>query len=169
MKATTTKIPAGWRRQRRRSLADGGDDDEDPSWRQRRRGDVVGGRSTVSGLGRVEYGIGPNTMTAMEGRKGKGYAWAFSAGLNAALAAVSAKFFSSQVIKYGLVILFNVTMWGCYVNSLKALSSLQATVTNFATNFLSSGLAGFFLFEEALSFQVLYKLRNWKLPVNKLI
>ncbi|KAK2660675.1 hypothetical protein Ddye_007208 [Dipteronia dyeriana] len=89
----------------------------------------------------------------MEGRKGKGYAWAFSAGLNAALAAVSAKFFSSQVIKYSLVILFNVTMWGCYVNSLKALSSLQATVTNFATNFLSSGIAGFFLFKEALSFQ----------------
>ncbi|KAK1555911.1 hypothetical protein Q3G72_033246 [Acer saccharum] len=89
----------------------------------------------------------------MVGRKGKGYAWAFSAGLNAALAAVSAKFFSSQFIKYGLVILFNVTMWGCYVNSLKALSSLQATVTNFATNFLSSGIAGFFLFEEALSFQ----------------
>ncbi|KAJ0786031.1 putative transmembrane protein [Helianthus annuus] len=50
-----------------------------------------------------------------------------------------------------MVILFNVMMWGCYVNSLKALSSLQATVTNFATNFLSSGLAGFFLFEEPLS------------------
>lgn len=46
-------------------------------------------------------------------------------------------------------------MWGCYVNSLKALSSLQATVTNFATNFLSSGLAGFFLFEEVLQFQVI--------------
>ncbi|KAJ0776894.1 putative transmembrane protein [Helianthus annuus] len=50
-----------------------------------------------------------------------------------------------------MVMLFNVMMWGCYVNSLKALSSLQATVTNFATNFLSSGLAGFFLFEEPLS------------------
>ncbi|KAL5778148.1 hypothetical protein ACOSP7_011074 [Xanthoceras sorbifolium] len=89
----------------------------------------------------------------MEGRKGKGYGWAISAGLNAALAAVSAKFFSSQLVKYCMIIIFNVTMWGCYVNSLKALSSLQATVTNFATNFLSSGIAGFFLFEEALSFQ----------------
>ncbi|CAN4093948.1 unnamed protein product [Withania somnifera] len=44
-------------------------------------------------------------------------------------------------------------MWGCFVNSLKALSSLQATVTNFATNFLSSGLAGFFLFGEPLPIQ----------------
>lgn len=52
------------------------------------------------------------------------------------------------------MILFNATMWGCYVNSLKALSSLQATVTNFAANFLSSGLAGYFLFQEPLSFQV---------------
>ncbi|GMY28304.1 cell growth defect protein [Fagus crenata] len=89
----------------------------------------------------------------MDARKRKGYAWAFSAGLTAALAAISAKLFTSQFVRFGLVILFNVTMWGCYVNSLKALSSLQATVTNFATNFLSSGLAGFFLFEEALSFQ----------------
>ncbi|XP_068646512.1 uncharacterized protein [Aristolochia californica] len=81
---------------------------------------------------------------------GIGYAWAISAGLNAALAAVSAKLFSSLLLKYGLVIFFNVTMWGCYVNSLKALPSLLATVTNFATNFLMSGLAGFFLFEEPL-------------------
>ncbi|XP_052201613.1 uncharacterized protein LOC127807637 [Diospyros lotus] len=88
----------------------------------------------------------------VEGNK-KGYGWAVSAGINAALAAISAKLFSSQLLKYGSVIFFNVIMWGCYVNSLKALSSLQATVTNFATNFLSSGLAGFFLFEEALSFQ----------------
>ncbi|KAF7141535.1 hypothetical protein RHSIM_Rhsim06G0025500 [Rhododendron simsii] len=86
----------------------------------------------------------------MEGNKG-GYAWAISAGLNAALAAISAKLFSSHLFRYGLVIFFNVVMWGCYVNSLKALSSLQATGTNFATNFLSSGLAGFFLFEESLS------------------
>ncbi|CAI9763774.1 unnamed protein product [Fraxinus pennsylvanica] len=85
----------------------------------------------------------------MESNKKKGYGWAISAGVNAALAAISAKFFSSQ-LKYGLVIFFNVIMWGCYVNSMKALSSLQATVTNFATNFLCSGLAGFFLFEEAL-------------------
>ncbi|PIA57226.1 hypothetical protein AQUCO_00600156v1 [Aquilegia coerulea] len=81
-----------------------------------------------------------------------GYAWAISAGLNAAFAAIAAKFFSdSQFVKYGFIIFFNVMMWGCYVNSLKALSSLQATVTNFATNFLSSGLAGFFLFNEAVS------------------
>lgn len=89
----------------------------------------------------------------MEGNKKKGYAWAVSAGLNAALAAVSAKLINPQIVRYGLVILFNVTMWGCYVNSLKALSSLQATVTNFAANFLSSGLAGYFLFQEPLSFQ----------------
>ncbi|KAG9143791.1 hypothetical protein Leryth_011460 [Lithospermum erythrorhizon] len=83
----------------------------------------------------------------------KGYVWAIFAGANAAFAAISAKFFATNLLKYGLVILFNVVMWGCYVNSLKALSSLQATVVNFATNFLSSGLAGFFLFEEALPIQ----------------
>lgn len=33
----------------------------------------------------------------MERRNGKGYVWAVSAALNAALAAVSAKFFVSQV------------------------------------------------------------------------
>ncbi|KAI0499975.1 hypothetical protein KFK09_018183 [Dendrobium nobile] len=80
----------------------------------------------------------------------QGYSWAVAAGLNAALAAVSAKFFASLFLRYGLVLFFNVTMWGCYINSLKALSSLQATVTNFATNFLSSGVAGFFLFQESL-------------------
>ncbi|KAF8036775.1 hypothetical protein BT93_C2476 [Corymbia citriodora subsp. variegata] len=90
----------------------------------------------------------------MEIRIGRGYAWAIAAGFMAALAAISAKFFSSQVIKYGFVILFNVTMWGCYVNSLKSLSSLQATVTNFSTNFLTSGLAGFFLFDESLRCQI---------------
>ncbi|XP_052488406.1 uncharacterized protein LOC128041866 [Gossypium raimondii] len=89
----------------------------------------------------------------MEGSSGKGYAWAISAGFNAALAAVAAKLLLPPVIRYGLVVFFNVIMWGCYVNSLKALSSLQATVTNFATNFLTSGLAGFFLFEELLSFK----------------
>ncbi|XP_010535294.1 PREDICTED: uncharacterized protein LOC104810648 [Tarenaya hassleriana] len=82
-----------------------------------------------------------------------GYVWAIFAGLNAALAAVSAKFFFSAIFKYGLVVLCNVVMWGCYVNSLRALSSLQATVTNFAANFLLSGLAGFFLFGESLSFR----------------
>ncbi|KAJ0971189.1 hypothetical protein J5N97_019148 [Dioscorea zingiberensis] len=86
----------------------------------------------------------------MAGDNRRGYAWALAAGLNAAMAAISAKLFSPLFLKYGLVILFNVTMWGCYVNSLKALSTLQATVTNFATNFLSSGLAGFILFEEPL-------------------
>ncbi|KAG9443074.1 hypothetical protein H6P81_018928 [Aristolochia fimbriata] len=89
----------------------------------------------------------------MEGKIGVGYAWAILAGLNAALAALSAKLFSSLLLKYGLVIFFNVVMWGCYVNSLKALPSLLATVTNFATNFLTSGLAGFFLFEEPLPSQ----------------
>ncbi|GAB4826342.1 hypothetical protein Ancab_009208 [Ancistrocladus abbreviatus] len=87
----------------------------------------------------------------MGSERGRGYAWAISAGFCAALAAICAKYFSSQLVKYSLVVMFNVTMWGCYVNSLRALSSLQATVTNFATNFLSSGLAGFFLFEERLS------------------
>ncbi|KAM7263965.1 hypothetical protein ACFE04_001648 [Oxalis oulophora] len=81
----------------------------------------------------------------------KGYAWAISAGFTAALAAISSKYFISPIIRYSLVILCNVSMWGCYVNSLKALSSLQATVTNFATNFLTSGLSGFLLFEEPLS------------------
>ncbi|RZC66577.1 hypothetical protein C5167_010266 [Papaver somniferum] len=80
-----------------------------------------------------------------------GYVWAVSAGFNASLAAIAAKFISSQIVKYGMVVFFNVIMWCCYVNSLKALSSLQATVTNFATNFLSSGLAGFYLFDEPLS------------------
>ena len=89
----------------------------------------------------------------MEGGKRKGYAWALSAGFNAALAAISVKLPLHQFVRYGMVLLFNVTMWACYVNSLKALSSLQATVTNFATNFISSGLAGFFFFHESLSFQ----------------
>lgn len=63
---------------------------------------------------------------------------------------------SLQILKYGFVICFNLIMWGCYVNSLKALSSLQATVTNFAANFLSSGLAGYFLFEEPLPARVIF-------------
>ncbi|XLS71511.1 hypothetical protein HN51_028376 [Arachis hypogaea] len=56
---------------------------------------------------------------------------------------------TSHFLRYAFVALFNVTMWGCFVNSLKSLSSLQATVTNFATNFISSGLAGFFFFFHA--------------------
>ncbi|MQM12962.1 hypothetical protein Taro_045881 [Colocasia esculenta] len=103
----------------------------------------------------------------MEGDgKRRGYGWAIAAGSSAALAAVSAKFFSSQFLKYGLVVLFNVMMWGCYVNSLKALSSLQATVTNFATNFLTSGLAGYFLFEEPLSSKVCKCVRFTKQDVS---
>ncbi|TQD92545.1 hypothetical protein C1H46_021881 [Malus baccata] len=86
----------------------------------------------------------------MEASK-KGYAWAVSAGLCAASAAVSAKLITNQIVKYCFVVLFNVTMWGCFVQSLKNLSSLQATATNFATNFLTSGLAGYFLFQEPLS------------------
>ncbi|XP_020215798.1 uncharacterized protein LOC109799616 isoform X1 [Cajanus cajan] len=89
----------------------------------------------------------------MEGASSSGYAWAVSAGFNAALAAISVKLSLHQFVRYGMVVLFNVTMWACYVNSLKALSSLQATVTNFATNFISSGLAGYFFFHESLSFQ----------------
>ncbi|XP_022766516.1 uncharacterized protein LOC111311406 [Durio zibethinus] len=89
----------------------------------------------------------------MDGSRRKGYAWAISAGFNAAFAAVSAKLFLPPLLRYGLILIFNVIMWGCYVNSLKALSSLQATVTNFATNFLTSGIAGFFLFDELLSFK----------------
>lgn len=68
--------------------------------------------------------------------------------------------------------LFNVVMWACYVNSLKALSSLQATVTNFATNFISSGLAGFFLFQEPVSSQVFlvdYVLNDIRAPTCYLI
>ncbi|XP_047308814.1 uncharacterized protein LOC124912269 isoform X2 [Impatiens glandulifera] len=89
----------------------------------------------------------------MEGNKKKGYAWAIFAGANAAMAAICSKYFDSQ-FKFALVILFNVVMWGCYVSSLKALPSLQATVTNFAINFLCSGMAGFLLFDETVSLQV---------------
>ncbi|XP_031477117.1 uncharacterized protein LOC116248461 [Nymphaea colorata] len=94
----------------------------------------------------------------MEGKR-RGYAWAVFAGICAALAAVSAKSFPSSLhwrwhfLKYGLVISCNMVMWGCHVNSLKLLSSLQATVTNFATNFLASGISGFILFREPLSSQ----------------
>ncbi|KAE9602973.1 hypothetical protein Lal_00049651 [Lupinus albus] len=89
----------------------------------------------------------------MDNKSSKGYAWAVSAGFNAALAAISTKFPFHQIVRYGMVLLFNVTMWASYVNSLKALSSLQATVTNFATNFISCGLVGFFFFHESLSLQ----------------
>uniref|UniRef100_A0A0D3CF16 Uncharacterized protein n=1 Tax=Brassica oleracea var. oleracea TaxID=109376 RepID=A0A0D3CF16_BRAOL len=64
--------------------------------------------------------------------------------------------FLTIVIEYGLVVLCNVVMWGCYVNSLRALSSLHATITNFAANFLSSGFAGFLLFHESLSIPLVF-------------
>ncbi|KAK9158253.1 hypothetical protein Scep_004827 [Stephania cephalantha] len=53
-------------------------------------------------------------------------------------------------------------MWLYHVESLKALSSLQATITNFAANFLSSGLAGFFLIGEVLSARVVKLVRRRK-------
>ncbi|XP_038978211.1 LOW QUALITY PROTEIN: uncharacterized protein LOC103699650 [Phoenix dactylifera] len=83
-----------------------------------------------------------------------GYAWAVAAGLNAALAAVSAKLFTFPLFKHmALVLFFNITMWGCYVNSLKAshLCKLRHKLRN---NFLSSGLAGYFIFEEPLPSRV---------------
>ncbi|XP_039830547.1 uncharacterized protein LOC120691531 isoform X2 [Panicum virgatum] len=43
---------------------------------------------------------------------GGGYGWALAAGFNAALAAISAKFFATLLLKYGMVVLFNVTMGG---------------------------------------------------------
>ncbi|KZV39838.1 hypothetical protein F511_15318 [Dorcoceras hygrometricum] len=85
----------------------------------------------------------------MEWERKKAYGWAILAGFNAALSAIAAKLFATQ-IKYALVVFFSVLMWGSWVNSTKSLSSLQATVTNFATNFVFSGLAGFFLFGEPL-------------------
>ncbi|KAF5183604.1 cell growth defect protein [Thalictrum thalictroides] len=101
------------------------------------------------------------------GRIRIGYAWAISAGFNAAFAAIAAKFFSdSQLVKYGFIIFFNVMMWGCYVNSLKALSSLQATVANFATNFLSSGLAGIFLFNETMSNKLIHSIIRLGVTIN---
>jgi drug/metabolite transporter (DMT)-like permease len=51
------------------------------------------------------------------------------------------------------VVACNVAMWTLYVRSLASLSSLQATVLNFAANFLLSGFAGFLIFEEATHFQ----------------
>ncbi|KAK9169516.1 hypothetical protein Syun_001656 [Stephania yunnanensis] len=60
-----------------------------------------------------------------------------------------------SIAKYASVVFFNVIMWLCHVESPKALSSFQATVANFVANFLSSGLAGFFLFGEVLSAKAL--------------
>ncbi|KAG6432062.1 hypothetical protein SASPL_103635 [Salvia splendens] len=86
----------------------------------------------------------------MQSERKKGYAWAISAGLLATFLQIFDKFVLILVLKYALVVLFNVIMWGCYVNSMKSLSALQATVTNFATNFLTSGMSGYILFNESL-------------------
>ncbi|KAH9315124.1 hypothetical protein KI387_023751, partial [Taxus chinensis] len=91
----------------------------------------------------------------------RGYGWAAAAGTCAAFAAVFAKIASIssridwrlQLLGYVGVILLNVVMWSCYVNSLKALTSLQATVINFSANFVVSGFAGFLIFKESLHLQ----------------
>ncbi|KAI5083793.1 hypothetical protein GOP47_0003536, partial [Adiantum capillus-veneris] len=88
--------------------------------------------------------------------RASGWLWASAAGCAAATSAVLAKLLSPQllpllrVLGYGGVVLLNVLMWSCYVRSLKVLSSLQATVVNFASNFLISGLAGYLCFSEHL-------------------
>lgn len=87
------------------------------------------------------------------------WAWACAAGATAAASAVMAKIASPlerrdyKVACYASVVLCNVIMWSLYVRSLKALTSLQATVVNFASNFLLSGLAGFLLFNEPAHLQ----------------
>ncbi|KAG6435360.1 hypothetical protein SASPL_100235 [Salvia splendens] len=86
----------------------------------------------------------------MQSERKKGYAWAISAALFMGVRIFSFWFIHRLVLKYALVVLFNVIMWGCYVNSMKSLSALQATVTNFATNFLTSGMSGYILFNESL-------------------
>ncbi|KAJ7519224.1 hypothetical protein O6H91_20G029400 [Diphasiastrum complanatum] len=95
----------------------------------------------------------------MEGIKGSiaaGWAWSAAAGATAALAAVLAKLASPvvrweyRIISYAGVITCNVIMWSCYVRSLKALSSLQATVVNFAVNFILTGFLGLICFGETL-------------------
>ncbi|KAG0554485.1 hypothetical protein M758_12G099300 [Ceratodon purpureus] len=101
-------------------------------------------------------------MAEQDGGKGRavaGRALAVAAGGMAAMAAIFAKFASPEsrwevrVACYGGVAACNVAMWTLYVRSLTCLSSLQATVFNFAANFLLSGLAGFLLFGEAAHFQ----------------
>ncbi|KAH7302058.1 hypothetical protein KP509_23G054600 [Ceratopteris richardii] len=88
-----------------------------------------------------------------------GWLSATGAGCAAAMSAVLAKLLSSQLpmlvqaLGYGGVVLLNVLMWSLYVRSLKTLSSLQATVVNFASNFLISGFAGYLCFSENLSSQ----------------
>lgn len=88
-----------------------------------------------------------------------GRAQAVAAGGAAAMAAIFAKFASPEtrwelrVACYACVVACNVAMWTLYVGSLTRLSSLQATVFNFAANFLLSGFAGFLLFGEASHWQ----------------
>eukprot|EP00250_Pteridium_aquilinum_P015819 c22781_g1_i4 orf=497-865(-) len=88
-----------------------------------------------------------------------GWLWASGAGCAAAMSAVLAKLLSPQLpslvraLGYGGVVLLNVFMWSFYVRSLKVLSSLQATVVNFASNFLISALAGYLFFSEDLPLQ----------------
>lgn len=92
-------------------------------------------------------------------RLSQGWLWAFAAGSSASMSAVLAKVLAPELPSlvrlggYGGVVLLNIVMWSCYVRSLKVISSLQATVVNFASNFLISGLAGFLCFEETLHFQ----------------
>eukprot|EP00249_Psilotum_nudum_P008752 c21488_g1_i1 orf=238-615(+) len=87
------------------------------------------------------------------------WVWASAAGAAASLSAVLAKLVSSQerwqfrLAAYVGVVLLNVIMWSLYVRSLRVLTSLQATVINFASNFLLSGFAGFIFFGEALHFR----------------
>lgn len=101
-------------------------------------------------------------MAEQDGEKGRaaaGRALAVAAGGAAATAAIFAKFASPEtrwelrVACYGGVVACNVAMWTLYVRSLTCLPSLQATVFNFAANFLLSGLAGFLLFGESAHFQ----------------
>ncbi|KAL3693395.1 hypothetical protein R1sor_007046 [Riccia sorocarpa] len=90
---------------------------------------------------------------------GLAWAWACAAGACAATSAIMAKLASPlerweyKAACFAIVILCNVSMWSLYVRSLTALSSLQATVVNFGSNFLLSGLAGFIIFNEPAHFQ----------------
>lgn len=91
--------------------------------------------------------------------QGLGRALAIAAGGAAALAAVFAKLaapdarWELRLACYACVVACNVAMWTLYVRSLTRLPSLQATVFNFAANFLLSGLAGFLLFGETAHWQ----------------
>ncbi|BBN06781.1 hypothetical protein MPTK1_3g23850 [Marchantia polymorpha subsp. ruderalis] len=90
---------------------------------------------------------------------GLAWGWACAAGACAATSAIMAKLASPlerwdfKVACYAIVVLCNVSMWSLYVRSLTALSSLQATVVNFGSNFLLSGLAGFLIFSEPAHFE----------------